>query len=125
MTLPQAIATMEGFYAKGEKPNRPQRNLNPGNLNMADWLKPYGASLETGTPSPRFARFPTADLGFSALHDLLAGPHYANLTIEEAINRYAPPDENNTVDYVAFVCNRVGCSSTDIVHDVLATGASA
>lgn len=114
-----AIAHIEGFYAVGAKPNRPQRDNNPGDLNMADWLKKYGAQLETGTPHPRFAHFPTADAGFSAMHDLLAGSHYANLTVEQAVNRYAPPVENSTINYVDYVCKYANCKPTDIVKDLL------
>lgn len=121
MTLIEAIAQVEGFYAKGDKPNRPQRNANPGNINFAPWLaQKYGAVLETGTPEPRFAHFKTPEDGFAALHDLLSGHAYAGLTIEEAINRYAPSAENNTVGYVAFVCSKVGCKPGDLVKDVMA-----
>jgi hypothetical protein len=126
MKLIEAIAHIEGFYAPlgadGE-PNRPQRNNNPGNLDFESWMvEKYRAKLEECTPHPRFAHFPSISIGFQALHDLLAGPHYSNLTVEQAINRYAPPSENNTTNYIEFVCHNVGCQPTDLVSQVLSQG---
>jgi hypothetical protein len=120
-TLLQAIAQIEGFGVS--QANRPTRNNNPGNINMAGWLAepPYYAVMEDqpGAGLPRFAKFPTADAGWLALRNLLLGPKYCNLTIEQAINRYAPPSENNTGGYVDFVCKAVGCQPGDIVKDVM------
>ena len=123
MKLPEVIAHIEGFYAPlgadGE-PNRPQRNNNPGNLNFEPWMvEKYGAKLEECTPHPRFAHFPLVSIGFQALHDLLAGPNYCNLTVAQAIVRYAPPTENDTIHYINYVCRRLGCLSTDLVSKVL------
>lgn len=125
MTLPMAIGHIEGFYRTDIK-TRPQRLNNPGDLEFAPWMEKYGARLETIPPGyheqPRFACFPDASDGFAALHALLSGPHYVDLTIEQAINRYAPPCENDTRGYVDFVCSRCGCRPTDRVGDVLANG---
>ena len=120
-TLIEAIARIEGFYIAG---SRSQRNNNPGDLNFELYMaESYGATLETvpsgHTFTPRFAHFPNAGIGWAALHDLLSGPHYADLTIEAAINKYAPPVENQTQNYVQFVCRAVGCQPTDIVKEVL------
>ena len=120
-TLLQAIAQIEGFGASPT--NRPTRNNNPGNINMAGWLAvpPYNAVMEDkpGVGNPRFAKFPTVEVGWLALRNLLLGPSYCNLTIEKAINRYAPPSENNTNGYVSFVCREVGCQPSDLVKDVM------
>ena len=75
--------------------------------------------LEWGTSNPRFAHFPNPGMGFQALTDLLSGPHYFSLTVEQAINKYAPPVENNTTNYVEFVCKAVGCESTDLISSLL------
>lgn len=120
MTLIEAIARIEGFYTPGSRPNR---NNNPGDIEWGSFARMHGATaLETpkGNEPARFAYFPTPEAGFAALHALLSGPAYAHLTIEEAINKYAPPSENQTVNYISFVCQRVGCKSTDIVSEVLA-----
>lgn len=120
-TLPEAIARMEGWY--GPITNRCVRNCNPGNIEWADWTKspPYKAELELVQPGvkARFAKFPDADTGFAALRALLLGPAYKDLTIEQAINRYAPPSENSTNSYVKQVCSWVECNPDDIVWRVM------
>ena len=125
MRLSEAIAHIEGFYSKygadGKpltSPNRPQRNNNPGNLEFHGWMQSYGATLETGVSKPRFAAFPSVANGFAALDALLA-MHYASMTVQDAINKFAPPVENNTSKYVNEVCRLVGCSPTDLVKDVM------
>lgn len=119
MTLLVAIATIEGFYVPGSRPNR---NNNPGDIEWGPFALMNGATaLETpkGSEPARFAFFPNAEVGFAALHALLSGPSYSHLTIEEAINRYAPPSENQTQNYVEFVCHHVGCLPTQTVKEVL------
>lgn len=118
MTLIQAIAHIEGFYTAGTRPNR---NNNPGDIQYGSFAKMNGADrIEDGVQAPRFAHFPTPEVGFAALHALLSGPSYAGLSVEAAINRYAPPSENNSQGYVEYVCHQVQCKPTDIVKDVLA-----
>ena len=48
----------------------------------------------------RFAIFPNEDMGRKAADALLKGQGYANLNIKDAINKWAPPSENNTDAYV-------------------------
>lgn len=115
MTLAEAIARMEGFYASGQVANRPQRNNNPGDIEFGSFARQFGAT----SGDPRFAIFPSAEDGFAALNALLRGPSYINLTIEEAVNRYAPPVENNTNLYVAAVCHWTGRQSSDTLGSFL------
>jgi hypothetical protein len=120
MTLCEAIARIEGFYLPGSRPNRLN---NPGDIEWGAFARLNGATaLETpkGNEPARFAYFPTPEVGFAALHALLSGPAYCDLTIEQAINKYAPPSENNTLNYVTEVCGLCGCNPTDLVKDVLA-----
>ena len=121
MTLAQAIARMEGWYLKGDVPNRPQRNNNPGDIEYGELAKQYGGVLETGTPHPRFACFPTAQDGWHCLEALLHGPTYSGLTVEAAINRYAPSNENETNEYIALVSDWCGCSQDAIVQSLQAS----
>jgi hypothetical protein len=121
MTLLEAIARIEGFFVPNSRANR---NNNPGNIQWGEFAQANGATrieaIPPGVQEPaRFAYFPTAEIGFSALHSLLSGPSYSGLTIEEAINKYAPPVENNTNGYVEYVCRAVGCQPTDLVSEVL------
>jgi hypothetical protein len=102
MTLIQAIALEEGFYAQDPSGylNRPQRNFNPGDLEFKPWMKQFGAD----GGDPRFAIFPNAEQGFNALRKLFQFPLYSGKTISQAINIYAPGNENDTHTYILRVC---------------------
>lgn len=78
------------------------RNNNPGNLVYGPLAKAHGAF---GKDYKGFAVFKTYDDGKAAYHDLLFSPDssYYNLNIEEMLNKYAPPSENNTKEYLNFV----------------------
>lgn len=41
------------------------------------------------------------------------------LTIEQAITEYAPPSENDTAAYIAFVCKGLGCTPDTTVAQAL------
>lgn len=105
LTFKQAIARMEGYGVSAD--NLPTRNNNPGDLDKAPWEK-------TVTSTGRFAKFATPEDGWKALEVLLLRS-YVGLTIEAAVNKYAPPCENNTHDYVSFVCKWTGFSPTTIL----------
>ena len=116
LTLDQAIARMEGFYAQGQIPNRPQRNNNPGDIEFGPFAQRFGAS----SGDPRFAIFPSVAQGFLCLQALLRSDHYAGLTVAQCIERYAPSVENNTEVYIAAVCHWTGRQPTDLLSDILA-----
>ena len=103
MTLYMAISRQEGFYVEG---SRAARNNNPGNLEYGPFTKTQGA---TGG-DPRFAIFPTPEMGFAALHNLFLTEPYRGLTLEQALNRFAPPVENDTRNYLANVCVWTGAN---------------
>lgn len=91
------VLTVEG--------NRNWRNNNPGNLEFGNFAKSQGAIGSDG----RFAVFPTYDAGRAAKETLLfESPSYRDRTISSAINRYAPPSENNTSAYVNAVAGAIG-----------------
>ena len=115
LSLAQAFARMEGWYAEGQVPNRPQRNNNPGDLEYGEWTKAHGAIGSDG----RFAIFPDGATGMSSLESLLASD-YALLSIAEAVAKYAPADENNVAVYTAAVCHWTGHQPTDVVGHILA-----
>jgi hypothetical protein len=101
MTFIEAIAKMEGFGAKPT--NIPTRNNNPGDIIAGKFTAGHGAVGQDG----RFAVFPDAATGFEALRVLLTN-HYAGSTVREAVNRYAPPIENDTNHYIDIVCKLSG-----------------
>ena len=115
MTILQAIGKMEGFGLPG---SRATRNNNPGNLNFVPWTKQHGAALEEIPASikeqPRFAAFPSADQGWAALRYLLMA-RYKGRTVAAAFNQYAPPGENDTNAYTAFVCKECGLQPEDVL----------
>lgn len=75
------------------------RNNNPGNIEYGDLAKSFGA---VGTDG-RFAVFPTVRAGFSAMNALLRSNKYGNLTVAQAITKWAPPSENDTAGYIAGI----------------------
>lgn len=82
------------------------RNNNPGNIEYGDYALRNGAiPFDHGTskaqkPEERFAVFPTYEIGRKAKENLIfEGKNYKDLTIDQAIARYAPPSENNTAAY--------------------------
>ena len=79
--------------------SRAWRNNNPGNLEDGKFARNNGAIGTDG----RFAIFPDTATGFNAMASLLATNSYQKLTIEGAINRYAPPNENNVENYLKSI----------------------
>jgi hypothetical protein len=89
------------------------RNNNPGNIEYGDFAKSFGA---VGA-DPRFAVFPTLESGMKAKEELLFGnrSRYAGLSVTDALNRYAPPTENNTAAYIKSVTEAVGVTPDTIL----------
>ncbi len=76
------------------------RNRNPGNMEPGGW------DGEIGTDG-RFARFVSMQKGIRALGKqlLVYQSRHGVDTVREAITRWAPPVENETDGYVAFVAH--------------------
>jgi len=85
---------------------RAWRNNNPGNIRAGDFALRRAAIGAAGG----FAVFPNYETGFAALIALLRAPSYQQLTVEQAINRYAPPIENDTGAYINAVEKQIGIS---------------
>lgn len=107
-TVIEAIARMEGWGVAG---NLPTRNNNPGDIDNGRFAQAHGA--EPGTAG-RFAYFPTPAAGFQALRELLLAG-YVSLTLEAALNKYAPPCENQTNAYIANVCEWTGLTPETVL----------
>ena len=76
------------------------RNNNPGNIIYGAWARAHGATGASQS-SKRFAKFPTEQGGMDALKELLRSSQYSDLTVMDAIKRYAPSeDQNNPEQYV-------------------------
>lgn len=108
----QGIGHIEGFYAKGAKPNRPQRNHNPGDIEYGPFAKAHGATGSDG----RFAIFPDDAAGYRALDALLKSPAYSGLTVAKAIEKFAPSKENDTAKYIRDFTARTGLQAGDNIN---------
>jgi hypothetical protein len=117
LTLMEGIAHEEGFYVSG---SRAARNFNPGNLNFAPWeVVKFGAVLETipagYNETPRFAAFPSAQSGWSAMQYLLT-TNYLGESVQQALSIWAPTsDDNNVPAYVSSVCSMCGVTPATLV----------
>jgi len=81
------------------------RNNNPGNLRNGSIAKENGSIGESGG----FAVFPTLEAGEKARYNLLFNSNlYKNLSVRQAISKYAPPSENNTENYIKQVTTAIG-----------------
>lgn len=94
-TIKYTLPNNSGFIRSGG--SIAWRFLNPGNLR--------GSDLQCTTirtkPNGNFAVFTDAETGQLALHKLLTeNSSYRDLTVQKAIYKYAPPSQNNTVDYI-------------------------
>ncbi|WP_336057376.1 hypothetical protein [Nitratireductor sp. CH_MIT9313-5] len=84
---------------------RGTRNNNPGNIEYGKFARSQGAIGTDG----RFAVFPTREQGTRAQANLIfESPSYRNLSLRQAISRYAPAFENNTKAYARAVAEGAG-----------------
>lgn len=92
------------------------RNNNPGNMRMSAFSKAQGAIGEAGG----FAVFPTQEAGEKAREKLLfEAAAYKDKTLAEAINRYAPPSDNNdTAAYIEAMVKATGASPSTLLSDL-------
>jgi hypothetical protein len=75
--------------------NRNWRNNNPGNIEYGPFAMSMGATGSDG----RFAIFPDMEMGYRAADALMKGKNYQNLSIANAIKRWAPESENDVNAY--------------------------
>jgi hypothetical protein len=111
IALANAIKQFEGWYPG----SRAYKNNNPGNLKDADgrlvpekdWADDWGAYK---LDDKSFYVFGTAEQGFAALVHLLQVRvrQHPEWSILNLFFSYAPPSENDTATYAAFVAKRVG-----------------
>lgn len=94
--------------------SRAWRNNNPGNIEYGKFARDNGAIGSDG----RFAMFPDITTGFNAMADLLSTNSYQKLTIEGAINRYAPPNENNVENYLKSIERQTGFSRSTPMNNL-------
>lgn len=88
--------------------DRNWRNNNPGNLEYGPFARAMGAIGSDG----RFAVFPSYADGLRAQATLqFESPRYKDLSVKDAISRYAPAFENNVSAYVNAVTGGAGVTA--------------
>ena len=111
--LARAIATMEGFDKPG---SRAARNRNPGNLRPANWVWLKG---QTSRDPQGFAVFPDAETGWVALDQQIKRDAKRGHTLTSFLQKYAPPKDNDTENYIRFVCERLGVNRFAMLTEIL------
>jgi hypothetical protein len=107
--LARLIAEREGFGIAGALPTR---DNNPGDLRHS----PH--SMHSGDPNA-IGDIDTPADGWADLERQLALYAARDLTIQQVIYEFAPPNENDTAAYLKFVCDGVPCSPLDPVAQIL------
>lgn len=93
--------------------NRSQKNNNPGNIKIS---KPVGEA--TAVDDRGFAIFPSPCAGWRALHREIDLEKRRGKTVREFIREYAPENENNTSNYLNFVCTQLRVKDDTPLADV-------
>jgi zinc D-Ala-D-Ala carboxypeptidase len=108
------VELSDGTRVKKEG-NLAKRNNNPGNI-RSDSTQIGQSHGKTGV----FSVFATYEDGLAALNKLLFNPagKYYNLSIEAAINKYAPPKENNTERYIIQLSQGINKPRTFLIKDL-------
>ena len=96
---------------------RNRRNNNPGNIEYGPFAQKHGAIGTDG----RFAIFPDEETGFRAMKKRLTSGelyNYGDITIREAIYKWAPPFENDTENYIKDVVRKTGLNENSKIKDL-------
>ncbi|AYA40374.1 structural protein [Xenorhabdus nematophila] len=90
------------------------RNHNPGNIRHGDKWQ----GLRDTQTDKSFCQFVTPEYGIRAMLKILRNYErkYGDNTIRQFISRWAPPNENDTQGYIAYVCKSVGIASSTAVN---------
>jgi len=89
------------------------RNNNPLNIRRG---KDQWKGLRTQQQDAQFCQFETLEYGWRAAFCLLTRTYYHQYrlwTIRQIVNRWAPPNENNTRAYIDNVCRLTGIGADE------------
>lgn len=106
-------SSFNSYSVKIKNINSPAlRNNNPGNLIYVGQSSAQKGEFRYFDPETKlpvyWCRFNTPELGFQeVIRQLNIYSTRDGFNIEQAINRYAPSNENNTQSYINFVCNEL------------------
>ncbi len=107
--LPIGLAGALSLGALAGEP-RGIKNNNPGNIRKSS-IKWNGAVGDDGV----FVKFATPEDGIRAMGRILRvyEKKYGFNTIRSIVTRWAPPSENDTESYIAFVSKKMGKKSNE------------
>ncbi|WP_211849430.1 structural protein [Proteus mirabilis] len=96
------------------RPARGERNNNPGNIRHGS--KWQGLSAQQTDKD--FCQFVSPEYGIRATYKLLQTyqKKYELNTVESIIDRYAPPNENNTAGYINRAAKDIGVSVNEPIN---------
>ncbi|HEJ0269075.1 TPA: structural protein [Proteus mirabilis] len=96
------------------RPARGERNNNPGNIRHGS--KWQGLSAQQTDKD--FCQFVSPEYGIRAIYKLLQTyqKKYELNTVEAIIDRYAPPNENNTAGYINRAAKDIGVSVNEPIN---------
>ncbi|HDU8431998.1 TPA: structural protein, partial [Morganella morganii] len=97
------------------KPARGERNNNPGNIDYNPANKWQGQLPHDPKIESRFCRFQSPEYGIRAIYKLLQTyqTKYGLNSVKAIINKYAPPNENNTAGYINRAAADIGIDIND------------
>jgi len=91
------------------------RNRNPGNIRHVQGVTWVGESATQADPA--FIQFDDAVYGIRAIARIIRSYERRGVrTISDAINRWAPPNENDSDAYVSAVCSACSVGPHDPVN---------
>ncbi|EPM0209261.1 structural protein [Proteus mirabilis] len=96
------------------RPARGERNNNPGNIRHGS--KWQGLSAQQTDKD--FCQFVSPEYGIRAIYKLLQTyqKKYELNTVASIIDRYAPPNENNTAGYINRAAKDIGVSVNESIN---------
>lgn len=96
------------------KMSRGLRNLNPGNIRIGSFRYKGEVARSSDTA---FRQFESIEWGYRAMFVLLHtyARKYGCCTLREMINRYAPPIENHTENYIRRVASATHLAPDEII----------
>lgn len=111
--LAKLIAQEEGFFKSG---SLPQRNNNPGDLRHS----PH--SHHTPDAPQAIGVIDTVEHGWEDLERQLLLDADRGLTIQEFVQKFAPPEENDSHQYLQFLCTGLSLPPHTLLSDALKIG---
>jgi len=106
--------TSDGRKYVKEGGSRSWRNNNPGNLKYGEWRNARRDGA-IGMDRGGFAIFPDIKTGTEAQYKLIKKWQRENLTLEQFVYKYAPPNENDTEKYLKYLENQMDIDRTNSI----------